>query len=199
MEQKDTTGALQSLKEGRVAFPNNIDLMNRETDYLLLKGKNEDAIANLDKAIVADPKNSKLYFAKGLAYFNIANPLDATKKKYLDKPKNYDDLMSKTEEAYKKAVELEPKLSEAWANLGSAYYLWGTEFQKRCDDLIKQATKLKECEAKTTDMNNKAITSFEKAIDLNPNDKVTMKYLERLYLITNQPDKAAKLKEMQKK
>jgi len=199
MSLKDTTGALQTLQAGRTAFPNNVDLITRETDYLMSKGKDAEAIANLDKVIANDPKNAKSYFAKGLAYFNMANPLDGSKKGYADKPKNFEDLMTNAEASYKKATEVDPKFADAFANLGNTYYIWGFEWQKRCDDLIKQATKLKECEAKATEMNNKAIAAFEKDIELNPTDKSSMRSLQRLYLVTNQPDKAAKIKEQMQK
>jgi len=193
MVLKDTVGAIQTLQAGRIAFPTNVDLMNRETDYLMTKGKNQEALANLDKAIAGDPTNAKFYLAKGIAYYSMANPRDAATKKDLDKPKNYDETMGNAEASYKKATDLDPKLYEAWYNLGTLYNNWSTEQLKRCDDLIKQATKLKECEAKSTDLVNKAIPAFEKAIQINPSDAATKKYLKRLYLITNQPDKAEKL------
>ena len=193
MALKDTAGALQTLQAGRTAFPTNVDLMNRETDYLMSKGKNQEALANLDKAIATDPKNAKFYLAKGIAYYGMANPRDAATKKDLEKPKNYDEVMGNAETSYKKATDLDPKLYEAWYNLGTLYNNWSTEQQKRCDDLIKQATKLKECETKSTELVNKAIPAFEKAIEINPSDAATKKYLKRLYLITNQPDKAEKL------
>ena len=196
---KDSVGAMQTLQAGRAAFPTNVDLMNRETDYLMSHGKNQEALSNLDKAIASDPKNAKFYLAKGIAYYSMANPRDYAAKKDLDKPKNYDEIMGNAEASYKKATELDPKLYEAWYNLGTLYNNWSTEQTKRCDDLIKQATKLKECEAKSTEMINKAIAAFEKAIEVNPNDKTTMTYLNRLYLITNQPDKAEKMRAMMKK
>ena len=199
MEMKDTSTALKVLTAGRAAFPNDVDLMNRETDYLMTKGKNQEALANLDKAIAKDPKNAKFYLAKGIAYYGMANPRDAASKKELDKPKDYDDLMGKGETSYKKATELDPKLYEAWYNLGTLYNNWSTVWQKRCDDLVKQATKLKECEAKSSELINKAIPAFEKSIELNPNDKATMAHLNKLYLITNQPDKAEKMRAMMKK
>jgi tetratricopeptide (TPR) repeat protein len=188
---KDTTGALQTLQAGRTAFPTNVDLMNRETDYLMSKGKNQEALANLDKAIASDPKNAKFYLAKGIAYYGMANPKSADKKD-LDKPKNYDEIMGNAETSYKKANELDPKLYEAWYNLGLLYNNWSIDQQRRCDDLIKQATKLKECDAKTQDLLLKAIPAFEKAIEISP-DAATKKHLKRLYLMTNQPDKAEKL------
>ncbi|MHB8259320.1 MAG: tetratricopeptide repeat protein [Bacteroidia bacterium] len=199
MSLKDTVGAMQTLQAGRMAFPSNVELMNMETNNLLLKGKYQEAIANLDKAIAADTKNAKLYVAKGVAYFNMIYPQDKGSKQEAVKPKNYDELMGKAEESYKKATELDQKLADAWASLGVIYNNWSIEQTKRCDDLVKQATKLKECDAKTTEMYNKAIPAFEKAIDLNPNDKASMKILQKLYLLTNQPDKAEKVRAMMKK
>ncbi len=199
MSLKDTAGAIQTIQAGRAAFPSNVELMNVETNYLLIKGKYQEAIANLDKAIASDPKNSKLYIAKGAAYFSIVYPQDNGSKKEAEKPKNYDELMGKAEDSYKKATELDPKYADSWASLGVVYNNWSIEQSKRCDDLIKQATKLKECDEKTKEMYNKAIPAFEKAIDLNPNDKSSMKILQKLYLLTNQPDKAEKVHSMMKK
>jgi len=190
---KDTAGAVQTLKSGLIAFPNSKELRDRETERLLSIGKYDEAIAGLDKAIADNPKNANLYRARGDAFFSVANP------KKTAKPKNYDELMGKAEESYKKATELDPKNADVWGNLGVVYNNWSVEQSLRCDDLIKQATKLKECEAKTKEMYDKAIPAFEKAIDLNPNDRASMKILEKLYLLTNQPDKAAKVHAMMKK
>jgi tetratricopeptide (TPR) repeat protein len=190
---KDTAGAVQTLKSGLIAFPNSKELRDRETERLLSIGKYDEAIAGLDQAIADNPKNANLYRARGDAFFSVANP------KKTAKPKNYDELMGKAEESYKKATELDPKNADVWGNLGVVYNNWSVEQSLRCDDLIKQATKLKECEAKTKEMYDKAIPAFEKAIDLNPNDRASMKILEKLYLLTNQPDKAAKVHAMMKK
>ena len=62
-----------------------------------------------------------------------------------------------------------------------------------CDNLIKQATKMKECEAKATEKYMKAITALEKVLELNQGDKGTMKYLHKLYIRTEQNDKANKI------
>ena len=190
---KDTAGAVQTLKSGLIAFPNSKELRDRETERLLSIGKYDEAIAGLDQAIADNPKNANLYRARGDAFFSVANP------KKTAKPKNYDELMGKAEESYKKATELDPKNADVWGNLGVVYNNWSVEQSLRCDDLIKQATKLKECEAKTKEMYDKAIPAFEKAIDLNPNDRASMKILEKLYLLTNQPYKAAKVHAMMKK
>jgi len=194
MQLKDSAGATKTLNEGRQLFPNDIDLLNRETDIYLQSGRDAEAQANLDKAIQKSPNSGILYLARGNIYDKQANPKDAAGKEK-DKPKNYEELMTKAETDYKKASELDPKNSDAWYNMGALYNGWANTNIQLCDNLIKQAAKMKECEAKATEKYMKAITSLEKVLELNPGDKSTMKYLHKLYIRTEQNDKANKIKE----
>ncbi len=198
MALKDSVGALTALKDGRAAFPNDADLLNRETEYYLIRGKDTEALANLDKAIEKQPTVGVLWLARGSLYDKQANPVDAARKE-LPKPKNFDELMGKAETNYKKATELDPKNADAWYNLGALYNNWGGVESKRCDDLVKQATKLKECEALATDRFNKAIPALEKALEMHPGDRSIMVPLRKLYLLTNQSDKAQKMSDAMNK
>ncbi len=191
----DTAGALQTLKDGRLAFPNDLNLMNRETENFLQKGKDVEAIANLTKAIEKDPKNGVLYLVLGNIYDKQANPKDAAGKEK-DKPKNFEELMLKAEDNYKKSTELDLKNSDAFFNLGALYNNWGGVALRRCDDLIKQATKMKECETAATEKFNKAIPPLETALNMHPGDKLIMVPLRKLYLMTNQPEKAQKMSDL---
>ena len=191
----DTAGALQTLKDGRIAFPNDLDLMNREIEHYLQKGKDVEALANLDKAIEKSPKNALLFLVRGNIYDKQANPKDVASKEK-EKPKNFEELMLKAEDNYKKATELDPKNSDAFYNLGALYNNWGGVALKRCDDLIKQATKMKECEAAATEKFNKAIPPLETALNMHPGDKTIMVPLRKLYLMTNQPEKAQKMSDL---
>ncbi|MGZ3904308.1 MAG: tetratricopeptide repeat protein [Bacteroidia bacterium] len=191
----DTAGAFETLKLGRAAFPNDLDMMNREIEHYLRKGKDTEALANIDVAIQKAPNNALLYLVKGNIFDKQANPKDATGKEK-EKPKNFDELMGKAETNYRKATELDPKNSDAFYNLGALYNNWGGIMQKRCDDLIKQATKMKECEAAATDKFNKAIPPLETALNMHPDDKSIMVPLRKLYLMTNQPEKAQKMSDM---
>ena len=105
-------------------------------------------------------------------------------------------VMAKAEADYKKATELDPKNSDAFYNLGALYNNWGGINQKECDDLIKQATKQKECEAKATEKFNKAIKYLEVVLSMHPDDKGVMVPLRKLYLLTNQPEKAQKMSDL---
>lgn len=193
---KDSAGAMQTLKDGRAAFPNDADLMNREIEYYLQRGKDAEALANLDKAIEKTPNSAILWLVRGNIYDKMANPKgkDASGKEVeKDKPKNFDELMGKAETNYKKCAELDPKNSDAFYNLGALYNNWGGVETRRCDDLVKQAAKLKECEARANDRFNKAIPALEKALEFNPTDKSIMAPLRKLYLLTNQPEKAKEM------
>lgn len=195
---KDSAGALTALKDGRAAFPNDADLLNRETEYYLVRGKDTEALANLDKAIEKQPTVGVLWLARGSLYDKQANPVDAARKE-LPKPKNFDELMGKAETNYKKATEIDPKNADSWYNLGALYNNWGGVESKRCDDLVKQAAKLKECEALATDRFNKAIPALEKALEFHPGDRSIMVPLRKLYLLTNQSDKAQKMSDAMNK
>ncbi len=189
---KDSAGAMVTLKEGRTLFPADGDLMNREIEYYLQKGKDVEALANLDKAIEKSPNSAILWLVRGNIYDKQANPKDAAGKEK-DKPKNFEELMGKAELNYKKTTELDPKNSDAFYNLGALYNNWGGVALKRCDDLIKQATKMKECEAQANEKFNKAIPALEKALEMHPGDKSIMIPLRKLYLMVNQPEKAQKM------
>jgi tetratricopeptide (TPR) repeat protein len=194
IELKDTAGAIKTLEEGNKAFPGDNYLRSRETEYLIKTGKQQQALDNLDQLIKESPNNAVLYLVKGNIYDNLANPKDA-KGKDLEAPKNYDELIVKAETNYKKAVELDPKNMEALTSLGILYNNWAGNWQKRCDDLIKQATKQKECEAKSTDLFNKAIAAFEKILEKEPGNRSIMIPLRKLYMLVNQPEKAQKISE----
>lgn len=191
---KDTAGAATTLKEGRLLFPNDIDLLNRETDTYLQKGKDMEALANLDKAIEKAPNSAILWMARGNIYDKQANPREADGREK-DKPKNYEELMGHAEKNYSKATELDPKNSDAWYNLGALYNGWANVNLLLCDNLVKQAAKMKECEAKATEKYMKAIGALEKVLEMNPGDKSTMKYLHKLYIRTEQTEKAQKMSE----
>ncbi len=192
---KDTAGALQSLKQGRVAFPNDTHLMNRETEFYLQQGKQQEALDNLNKAIEKDPTNGQLYLVRGNVFDNLANPKDGKTDK--DKPKNYEELMGKAEVDYKKATEALPTNFDVWYNLGALYNNWGGYYQNKAAST--DLTKAKELEAKAQDLLKKAVPALEKGLELNANDKGTMYALRKLYLLTNQPAKAEEMNKRIKK
>jgi len=74
LSKKDTSAALEILKRGRTTFPQDIDLLNTETNLFLAKGKQQEALANLTASIEKDPNNALFYLVRGNIYDNMANP-----------------------------------------------------------------------------------------------------------------------------
>ncbi len=192
---KDTAAALQTLKTGRAAFPNDISLMNKETEFYLIQGKQQEAIDNLNKAIAQSPKQSILYMVRGNVYDNLANPAGTAK----EKPTNYEELVGKAEVDYLKTIELDPTNFNCWYNIGALYNNWGVYYQTKADAFNKVNAEQKALAEKAQTMFKKAIVNLEKALEINSTESQTMFALRKLYLLTGDSAKAAQMSERMKK
>jgi len=192
--QKDTLGGVEILKKGRAEYPNDINLLISETNYYLGANKSKEALTNLDQAVEAKPTDANLRLVRGNIYDNLANPKDAAGKE-LDKPKNYDELMKKSEADYAKAIELKSDYFDALYNLGALYNNQGVYISKNADKITDNAKYAAE-NAKATEIFNKAMPILEKAHQINPTDKNTMYALKQIYARTQQLEK---LKEINQK
>lgn len=193
---KDSVGALESLKEGRKNFPNDMVLLNLETDYYLQSGKQAEALENLNKALEKDGSNAVLHIVTGNIYDGMANPKGPDGKDK-NKPANFSELFAKAEEHYKKAVDLKPANPEyyfnALYNLGALYNNYGGYiYNKGMADatIAKLVVKQKEIIANSNEMYKKAIPYFEQALTVKEGDVTTMQALRKLYLLTGNDVKA---------
>jgi hypothetical protein len=194
----DTTAAMDVLKKGRVAFPNDMSLMNKETDYFLAKGKQQEALNNINQSIEKDPKNAVFYLVAGQINDQIANPKDKATGKDLPKPANFEDVIKTAETNYIKAIDLNPANKEilynSLYNLGAMYNNYGGYYQSGKGATITELAKnQKEYEAKAQEAFKKAIPYLERALTIKTDDKPTMSALRKLYLMTGNE---AKGKEM---
>lgn len=186
----DTVTAMEYLAKGRAQFPNDVYLMNKETEIFLQKGQQEKALANLKTAIEKEPNNAILQYVIGNVYDNLANPKGKSGKD-TTKPADYEALVVKAAEHYQKAVDLKPANQESYFNtlynLGALYNNYGnTLYNKSMEkativDLVK---KQKEYEAKAAEYYKKAIPYLEQALDVKANDPTTMSALRTLYYKT---------------
>lgn len=190
MTLKDTIGAQEYLKAGRKAFPNDVYLMNRETEIFLQKGQQDKALANLQASIDKDPTNPQLQLVLGNVYDNLANPKGRSGKD-TTKPADYDTLVMKSARHYQKAIDLKPTNQESYFNalynLGALYNNYGgTLYAKSMEKatITDLAKKQKEYEAKANEYYKKAIPYLEQALALKTDDKATMSALRKLYYLT---------------
>ena len=178
LNTKDTTASLTTLKAGRQKFPSNIDLSNAEWKLTLSSGKEAEASVQIDQAIINDPKNPDLYYAKGVLNDKLGKP-DIARMAYL------------------KAIEIKPDHFDANYNLGAMLFNEAAELVNKANDL--PASKQKEFDEYKKKYQAKFIESkpyFEKAYMLNPKDMATLQNLRQVYTRLNELDKSAEIKKV---
>lgn len=174
--QRDTNQALKVIELGRVAFPENVNLIIDELNIYLARKKTGEVIGKLELACEKDPTNKTLFFALGTAQ---------------DKLKEY----AKAEAAYKRAIEIDSKYFDAYYNLGAMWYNWGVETFNKTVNL--PASKQKEYDEgkRSYELQFKAALPYlEQALVIDPKDRSTMISLKEIYTRTNDMQKAGEMK-----
>lgn len=198
LNKNDSTSAMETLRKGRVAFPDDAGLLAQETNLFLAKGKQDEALKNLKISLEKDPKNALYYFISGQIYENMADPKDKLTGKELEKPKNFDELFKNAETNYLKAIELsssnQEMLYNSNYNLGAMYNNYGGYLANyKIEKITDLAKRQKENELKAQEFYKKAIPYLEKALSIKGDDRTTMSALRKLYLLTGDDAKAKEM------
>jgi tetratricopeptide (TPR) repeat protein len=172
----DKAKAEETMNRAKKVFPNSNAFLLNEINSLLNANKKEEAVAQLEKAAALYPDNASLFVAMGSTYEGMKMP-------------------QKAEEAYKKAIAIDPKTFDAQYNLGVMNY-------QRAADIINEANKLplneeKKYDALMKEANEwfkKALPYFSAALDLNGKDANTLLALKEIYAKLNDATKAAEFK-----
>jgi tetratricopeptide (TPR) repeat protein len=195
IKENDTAAAGVIIRKGRIQYPNDLDLLTTETDYLLRQKKNAAAINNLKRVIEMNPNDAHLYLVAGSVYDRMANAKD-DKGKIIASPAEFDQFWPLAESNYKKAVELKSTHGsdyfESLYNLGALYYNQAIIHYDKGNSLkdVKQSA----AESKEADeLFKKALPFLEKAHEVNPKDQGTMQTLKLLYAKTEQQAKYDKI------
>lgn len=163
-EQKDDAEAAKVLQQALAAYPNNKNFMLEDLNLSLANGKGADALDKISKAIAADPSNSNLYAVRGSMY---------------DQQKKTDLALAD----YKKAVELDPNNFDAQFNLGVYNYNKAAEAYTKASkmDLKTYNVSGKKIEADGKKYFQASVPYFEKALELQPQDRNTLTSLQKVY------------------
>jgi hypothetical protein len=208
-QQGNDSKLLQTLSEGRTAFPDNQNLRNEELNYYIRSGKQAELSAKLEQAVTSDPNNSELLFNLGNAYMSMAFPKSASGGSS-DRPKDYDSLISKAERNFQAAVKASSNNPDYSYNLGALYFNQAAEMNKQINAVTGNTTAdQRKVEALRTQRDNyftKAIPYLERSfalIDIK-GDAMTAQEretyqqslfaLREIYLRTNQTAKAEEAK-----
>lgn len=194
----DTASTRSMIMKSRATLPESYPLLIEEINLYLKNNKSEQAIASINKALDKNPNNHELHLALGQTYNKMAFPRDAANKE-MPKPANFTELAKKAEDGFSKALSIKPDYTIGLYSLGIFYNNLGAEYLKTAENM-KDPAKIKAEENKADDVFKKAIPILEKAHELDPTDKDTMRTLRQLYARTGQGDteKYKKLNELLK-
>lgn len=168
--------AMEYIKKGRAAYPNNNNLIVEELEDYLQSEKYAEALQNLNIAIGNDQKNEVLYFARGTVYENL---------------KESDKAIAD----YKKALELKPAYYDAAFNIGAFYFNAGADKINESNKLaLNETKKYEELKAGAKKDFEDAVPYVEIAHNTKPEDVDTGNMLIKLYTHTGQYDKAKEIK-----
>ena len=175
-QENNQAEAAKILQQALLAYPTNKGFMLEDLNMSLAGGKGEDALGKINKSIAADPSNSNLYAVRGSMY----------------------DQQKKTELAvadYKKAVELDPKNFDAQFNLGVYNYNKAADFYTKASkmDLKTYQISGKKSEVEGKRFFEAAVPYFERAVELQPNDRNTLTSLKKIYFRLGRTADSARL------
>ncbi|RFP65096.1 tetratricopeptide repeat protein [Hymenobacter lapidiphilus] len=164
-QQKDDAAALKVVQDALKAYPNNKGFMLEELNMYLSAGRGKEALEKIDRAIVADPTNSNLYAVKGSILDTDKKPAEALV-------------------AYRKAVEIDPNNFDANFNLGIYNYNKAADFYTRASkmSLAEYQKSGKKLEIEGKKFFQDSLPYFEKALEVQPDDRGTMSALQKVYL-----------------
>jgi len=181
--QKDTAAAIKVLSEGVAKFPKSTDLATREIEFSLMSGKQKQIIDKISAQVAANPTNRLYPFYLGIAYNSIGDN-------------------KKAEDAYKKAIAVDPNYADAYINLGGLIMNNGIDLYNKGNKL--PTNKIAEYNAlrkQSTAEFDRALPYLEKAVELNPKSILALRNLKQYYSIKNNTAKMnevdAKIKALQ--
>lgn len=184
--------AKETTDKGLALYPTDPDLLVGVVNGLIKENKMSEAVDKLNAIIAARPNDADLRVVVGQVYAVMANPQDAASK-MLEKPKNYEELVAKAEEQFKKSIELKPNTFDNQFELGKLYYNQGIEYYNRSNSTtLADAAKYKtmyEAPLKSS------VQYMEKALELSPKDHDTMGVLKACYGLLGDTDKYNAMKE----
>lgn len=162
--QNKETEALAAIEKGLQLFPGNKDLMITELNYYLEKGQASEVIDKIEASANADPGNKSLWFALGVAYNEI-------------------DSVSAAEDAYAKALEIDPAYYDANINMGVIAIDNANKIVQEANKIPQDKTQ--EYEAKIAEYKEAlkgALAYLEKAYESGERDRNLLSTMREIYV-----------------
>lgn len=160
-DRKDTVNYVKILKEGFERFPAEPFYLQNLINHYIFTNQSEEAVKYLNAAIAKEPTVAQYHLVKG----------------------KLDELMAKYDDAraaFDKAIELDPKLADAHAEIGRLFYNKAVRMSDDANN-IKDIKLYNAERVKIDKVFAEAIPHYKKAIELNPDEFEYKKILRNLY------------------
>lgn len=166
-QEKNDAEAQKVIQQGLAAYPTNKTFLIEDLNSSMSGGNNTAALDKISKAIAADPSNANLYAVRGSLY-------DAQKKT---------DASALAQEDYKKAISLDPNNFDAQFNMGIYNFNRAATLYTKASkmDLKTYQVQGKKVEAEGKKFFEASVPYFEKALELQPNDRNSASALQKVY------------------
>lgn len=176
LEQYDR--ALEVSKLGRLKFPNSQNLIIAQLNVYLKSGMYEEAETDLEAAAAEKPNDPSMWFALGVVKENL-------------------DKKDEGAEAYKKSLEVDPDYYNSNMNLAILYFSKASELINAANEIpVNEIEKYDAAKAEAMVELKKAVPYFEKAYELNPDNKNVLLDLKEAYGQLNDTENYNRVKEM---
>jgi tetratricopeptide (TPR) repeat protein len=160
-DKKDTVNFVKTLKDGFDKFPQEAWFLQNLINYFIYSGKTKDALTYLNTAIEREPQLAQYQYVKGNLDESLGN-FDAA----------FDD--------FKKAIDLDPKLADAYAGTGRLYYNKAVKVLENANN-IKDVKLYTAEQKKAEEIFKQSVPFFQKAAELKPKEIEYKKTLKTLY------------------
>ena len=175
VELKDTAKFVQTLQDAANRFPQEPWFLQNLINYYIFSGQEQAAIDYLAKAIEREPNVAQYHLIKGNLNSNQGNGEEALKD-------------------YDRALELDPTMADAVAGKGRVYYNKATKMNEDAA-YIQDKAAYKKALAEMTETFRQALPFFEKAHEMDPENRDYMITLKTLYYRFHMDDKYEAIQE----
>jgi len=179
MDQGKNDKAIAAIDAAKLANPDDISLLQSEADLYYKMGDKEKYRALMEAIVEKDPNNPTLYYNLGVTSYEVGN---------VDAAINY----------YNKALELNPKLTEARLNIAAAILSGETAIVEQMNSLglsKADAKKYDELAEQRKGLYKKALPYLEKVMENNPENLEAIRTTMNIYYQLGEAEKAAVLQE----
>lgn len=178
-ETPDSTKWMETIKEGAEKFPSQNYFVGNLMDYYIQKGKIDEALTQINDLLAKDPSSTYFTYVKAVLLYE---------------KKDYDGTIAACNDIIAKNGEL---VAEANAKIGDCYFFPGQVVEEENSKISMDDPKYAEGEAKVKELFAKAQPYYEKARELQPDNKQLWgQYLLRIYWKLNKAEYDALEKEL---